>query len=272
MMRLDFGASPVTRRIVSPSNGTARAMSAAALRSCAQIATDTGSSIWSSSPSAAARRDHGTLTLRTSLRATEDALRTDASEDPSLRESVALFERLKAHGQELDAELKSLENEPDQAMLAQRLPALRERTRRITRSADSLRWAARDRARHFARAIGLVAPTTLPRAAASALWVVAAALSTLAGPAAATDFGHHPAATAPRHAAAGIDVSTFIPGHPARGAAGRAEHANFEHPALATHRAGQQPRINPDTFIVQPPATTAWIVVAPPMWAAVQAR
>jgi len=101
-------------------------------------------------PGAAGELAELRLTLRTSLRATEDALRTDASEDPSLRESVALFERLKAHGQELDAELKSLENEPDQAMLAQRLPALRERTRRITRSADSLRWAARDRARHFA--------------------------------------------------------------------------------------------------------------------------
>ncbi|GHF73231.1 hypothetical protein [Streptomyces thermodiastaticus] len=90
------------------------------------------------------------LTLRTSLRATEDALRTGVTEDASLRESVALFQRLKAHGQELDAELKSLENEPDQATLAQRLPALRERTRRITHSADALRWAARDRARHFA--------------------------------------------------------------------------------------------------------------------------
>ncbi|MCZ9339627.1 hypothetical protein NGM37_17840, partial [Streptomyces sp. TRM76130] len=40
--------------------------------------------------------------------------------------------------------------EPDRATLAERLPELRERTERITRAADSLRWAARDRARRFA--------------------------------------------------------------------------------------------------------------------------
>jgi hypothetical protein len=90
------------------------------------------------------------LSLRTSMRATQDALSTGVAEDESLKESVALFERLSAHGHELDAELKRLESEPNRATLAERLPALRERTRRITQSADSLRWAARDRARHFA--------------------------------------------------------------------------------------------------------------------------
>jgi len=35
-------------------------------------------------------------------------------------------------------------------VLAERQPDLRERTSRITQSADSLRWAARDRARRFA--------------------------------------------------------------------------------------------------------------------------
>nr|WP_202036115.1 hypothetical protein [Streptomyces mexicanus] len=90
------------------------------------------------------------LSLRTSMRATQDALYTGVAEDESLKESVALFERLSAHGHELDAELKRLESEPNRATLAERLPALRERTRRITQSADSLRWAARDRARHFA--------------------------------------------------------------------------------------------------------------------------
>ncbi|MEV5697129.1 hypothetical protein AB0L55_06525 [Streptomyces anthocyanicus] len=90
------------------------------------------------------------LTLRTSMRATQDALHARVAEDESLKESLALFERLSAHGFELDGELRRLESEPDRATLAERLPGLRERTERITRSADALRWAARDRARHFA--------------------------------------------------------------------------------------------------------------------------
>ncbi|MEU3148372.1 MULTISPECIES: hypothetical protein [unclassified Streptomyces] len=90
------------------------------------------------------------LKLRTSMRATQDALQSGASEDQSLKESLGLFERLSAHGHELDAELRRLESEPDRGTLAGRLPELRERTHRIARSADSLRWAARDRARHFA--------------------------------------------------------------------------------------------------------------------------
>ncbi|MFE0811444.1 hypothetical protein ACFW34_28800 [Streptomyces sp. NPDC058848] len=90
------------------------------------------------------------LTLRTSMRATQDALHAGVAEDESLKESLGLFERLSAHGFELDGELRRLESEPDRATLAQRLPELRERTERITRSAESLRWAARDRARRFA--------------------------------------------------------------------------------------------------------------------------
>ncbi|MEU0601309.1 hypothetical protein ABZ484_24155 [Streptomyces sp. NPDC006393] len=90
------------------------------------------------------------LTLRTSMRATQDALYAGAAEDDSLKESVALFERLSAYGHQLDAELKRLEGEPNRATLAERLPGLRERTLRITDSADSLRWAAHDRARRFA--------------------------------------------------------------------------------------------------------------------------
>ncbi|HLL32876.1 MAG TPA: hypothetical protein VK545_03055 [Streptomyces sp.] len=90
------------------------------------------------------------LKLRTSMRATQDALHAGAVEDESLKESLGLFQRLSAHGHELDAELRRLESEPDRAALTERLPGLRERTERITRSADSLRWAARDRARRFA--------------------------------------------------------------------------------------------------------------------------
>ncbi|OSZ60799.1 hypothetical protein OQI_08870 [Streptomyces pharetrae CZA14] len=90
------------------------------------------------------------LRLRSSMRATQDALHAGAAEDESLKESLALFQRLSAHGHELDADLRRLESEPDRASLTERLPGLRERTERITHSADSLRWAARDRAHRFA--------------------------------------------------------------------------------------------------------------------------
>ena len=100
-------------------------------------------------PGAQGRLAQLRLSLRTSMRATQDALQAGADDDESLKESLALFDRLSAHGQELDAELKRLEREPDRARLAERLPALRERTEQITQSADALRWAARDRAQRF---------------------------------------------------------------------------------------------------------------------------
>ncbi|MFE4868576.1 hypothetical protein [Streptomyces sp. NPDC056682] len=90
------------------------------------------------------------LSLRTSMRATQDALHAGVAEDESLKESLALFERLSGHGHELDDDLKRLEREPDKRRIAERMPDLRERTQRITHSADSLRWAARDRAQQFA--------------------------------------------------------------------------------------------------------------------------
>ncbi|MFJ7999181.1 hypothetical protein ACIQ7D_18825 [Streptomyces sp. NPDC096310] len=89
------------------------------------------------------------LRLRTSMRATQDALQAGVAEDASLSESIQLFERLSVHGRELDDELRQLERDPDRSRVGQRLPELRERTDRITHSADSLRWAARDRARKF---------------------------------------------------------------------------------------------------------------------------
>ncbi|WP_433856279.1 hypothetical protein [Streptomyces kronopolitis] len=90
------------------------------------------------------------LSLRTSMRATQDVLRSGSPDDASLGEAAGLFERLSAHGHELDADLKRLEREPDRATITVRLPDLRARTERITHSAESLRWAARDRARKFA--------------------------------------------------------------------------------------------------------------------------
>ncbi|MFE7901659.1 hypothetical protein ACFU3E_29985 [Streptomyces sp. NPDC057424] len=101
-------------------------------------------------PGAAGELAQLRLKLRTSMRATQDALNAAVAEDESLKESVGLFERLSAHGHELDDELKRLESEPNRAALTERLPELRERTERITHSADSLRWAAHDRARRFA--------------------------------------------------------------------------------------------------------------------------
>ncbi|MFE1247209.1 hypothetical protein [Streptomyces sp. NPDC058735] len=101
-------------------------------------------------PGAAGELAQLRLNLRTSMRSTQDALNASVAEDASLKESLGLFERLSAHGHELDAELKRLESEPDRAALTERLPGLRERTERITQSADALRWAARDRARRFA--------------------------------------------------------------------------------------------------------------------------
>ncbi|MFF1414319.1 hypothetical protein ACFVX6_31775 [Streptomyces sp. NPDC058289] len=90
------------------------------------------------------------LDLRNSMRATQQALYDGVQADASLKESIGLFERLSAHGHELDGELKRLEAEPDRQRIAAVLPDLRERTARITQASDSLRWAARDRARRFA--------------------------------------------------------------------------------------------------------------------------
>lgn len=88
--------------------------------------------------------------LRSSMRATQETLGAGAAEDASLQEALRLFERLSAHGHELDSELKRLERDPDRTRLAQRLPEFKERTDQITQAADSLRWAAHDRARNFA--------------------------------------------------------------------------------------------------------------------------
>ncbi|MFG3345329.1 hypothetical protein ACGF1Z_09715 [Streptomyces sp. NPDC048018] len=90
------------------------------------------------------------LSLRTSMRATQDALHAGVAEDASLKESVDLFHRLSTHARELDEDLKRLEREPDKAHVAAQLPDLRHRTEQITHSADALRFAARDRARKFA--------------------------------------------------------------------------------------------------------------------------
>lgn len=90
------------------------------------------------------------LELRSSIDGTRRALEADVARDPSLREAIGLLDRLHDHARQLDAELRLLmEREPDRTRTAQRLPEVRERVARIKESADSLRFAAQDRARQY---------------------------------------------------------------------------------------------------------------------------
>ncbi|SER42190.1 hypothetical protein [Streptomyces qinglanensis] len=90
------------------------------------------------------------LELRSSIDSTRAALEADAQRDPGLREAVDLLDSLHEHARHLDRELRALmEREPDHSRIAARLPEARERMRHIKESADSLRYAAQDRARRF---------------------------------------------------------------------------------------------------------------------------
>ncbi|MGI5352365.1 hypothetical protein ACQEU8_29870 [Streptomyces sp. CA-250714] len=90
------------------------------------------------------------LELRASIDSTRVALEAGAQNDPGLSEAVDLLDRLHEHARHLDGELRLLmEREPDHSRIAARLPEARERMRHIKQSADSLRFAAQDRARQF---------------------------------------------------------------------------------------------------------------------------
>jgi hypothetical protein len=89
------------------------------------------------------------LRLRTSMRATQDLLYERVAADASLEESVRLFERLSAHGHELETQLKQAERDPDRAGVGALMKELRDRTEQVAGAADSLRWAVGDRARKF---------------------------------------------------------------------------------------------------------------------------
>ncbi|MDF3288232.1 MULTISPECIES: hypothetical protein [Streptomyces] len=89
------------------------------------------------------------LELRESMIGTRQALEAGVTDDPALREALSLLGRLREHAHALDDELRLLEREPDKGRITARLPELRQRTERVTHSADSLRWAAQDRARQF---------------------------------------------------------------------------------------------------------------------------
>lgn len=88
--------------------------------------------------------------LRGSVDSTRGVLEAGSSEDPALREALALLDQLHNHARHVDGELGSLmSGEPDRARIAERLPDLRERTERIRHSADALRHAAQDRAHRY---------------------------------------------------------------------------------------------------------------------------
>jgi hypothetical protein len=90
------------------------------------------------------------LELRSSIDGTRRALESGVTRDPSLSEAVGLLNRLHEHARQLDGELRLLmDKEPDKARTAARLPEVRERVARIRESADSLRFAAQDRAREY---------------------------------------------------------------------------------------------------------------------------
>ncbi|MCX2969886.1 MULTISPECIES: hypothetical protein [Streptomyces] len=88
------------------------------------------------------------LELRTSIDSTRKELAAARTGDASLEEAIGLLDRLHEHARVLDREMGALmDHEPDRARVAARLPELRERTAEIRHSADSLRFAAQDRAR-----------------------------------------------------------------------------------------------------------------------------
>ncbi|MGW7519063.1 hypothetical protein ACWGJ2_26090 [Streptomyces sp. NPDC054796] len=90
------------------------------------------------------------LELRSSIDNTRRALEAGAERDASLREAMGLLDRLQEHARQLDGELRQLmDREPDKERVAERLPEARERVAHIKQSADSLRFAAQDRAREY---------------------------------------------------------------------------------------------------------------------------
>lgn len=72
----------------------------------------------------------------------------------------------------------------------------------------------------------------------------------------AQTLGQHPAVLVQRMAQH-IDPNTFIVAHPAH-VTSAAGHAGYEHPALTAWREAAHPKVDPNSFLVQPPATTAW--------------
>ncbi|WP_037576479.1 hypothetical protein [Phaeacidiphilus oryzae] len=87
--------------------------------------------------------------LRASLFAARRVLESAAPGDPQLADSVKLLDRLEEHARVVDDDLRDVERRPG-AESADRIPALRERVRRIVGSATALRTAAQDRRSRWA--------------------------------------------------------------------------------------------------------------------------
>lgn len=132
---------------------TARAVRRGVERTSAQVrrtVEDTALKARSAQPGPIGEAARIRMELRTSLDSTRAALTAGASDDPALREAAALLDQLQAHARGLDGELRLLmEREPDRDRIAARLPDARERAATLRKSADSLRFAAQDRARQF---------------------------------------------------------------------------------------------------------------------------
>lgn len=89
--------------------------------------------------------------IRLDMRASVDHARRELTEgvsaDGSLREALVLLDQLHDHARLLDRELAGLiDREPDRDRIAKRLPEVRARAAEIKASADSLRFAAQERA------------------------------------------------------------------------------------------------------------------------------
>ena len=84
--------------------------------------------------------------------------------------------------------------------------------------------------------------------------LLAAIVLAATGVARAEDIGQHPALFAPR-ALPGVNPSTFIVGHPASPTV-RGGHANFQHPAVLV--AARAVQLDPNIYLVQPPAAVSW--------------
>lgn len=134
---------------------TARAVRRGVERTSAQVrrtVEETSLKARSAQPGPVGEAARIRLELRTSLDSTRAALTTGASDDPALREAAALLDQLQVHARGLDGELRLLmEREPDRDRIAARLPDARERAAALRKSADSLRFAAQDRARQYDR-------------------------------------------------------------------------------------------------------------------------
>lgn len=129
---------------------TARAVNRGVERASLQVRRgidETGLKVKAAQPGAVGQVARLRLELRSSIETARSELTAGVTDDHSLRESVGLLDRLHEHARVLDQELAGLaDREPDRARISSRLPEMRTRVTQIKESADSLRYAAQERA------------------------------------------------------------------------------------------------------------------------------